>query len=86
MRASAPEFMANSRHIRSRPRDRIFYPSLRTFFLNCHDHRVHHEGPGMLWLYLLRYVDPDEYCPNFRLMYLAVWRRPRPYPTSKSSA
>ncbi len=86
MRASAPEFMANSRHIRPRQRDRISYPFLRAFFLNYHDHRVHHEDPGVPWLYLPRYVDPDENRPNFGFMYLAMWHGPRPYPTSESSA
>ena len=86
MRASALGFMANSRHIISRQRDRISYPFLRAFFLNCHDHRVHHEDPGVLWLYLPRNVDPDENRPNFGFMYLAMWRGPRPYRTSEFGA
>lgn len=61
-------------------------PILRAFFLNYHDHRAHHEDPGVPWLHLPRCVDPDEYRPSFGSMYLAMWRGPRPYPSSEPGA
>ncbi len=61
-------------------------PILRAFFLNYHDHRVHHEDPSVPWLYLPRYVDPDEKRPSFGSMYLAMWHGPRPYPMSEPGA
>jgi fatty acid desaturase len=56
-------------------------PLLRAFFLNYHDHRVHHEDPGLSWIHLPRFVDPAEERPSFGAIYLSMWRGPRPYPS-----
>lgn len=57
-------------------------PVLRAFFLNYHDHRVHHEHPELAWIQLPQHVDPREFRPWFGSVYLAMWGGPRPYPAA----
>lgn len=56
------------------------HPIVRAFFLNYHYHRAHHENPKVPWLYLDRYLHPDEFRPWFLDIYLLMWRGPRPLP------
>jgi fatty acid desaturase len=55
-------------------------PIVRWLFLNYHHHRVHHENPKVPWIYLGRFVDPNEPQPSFLRIYLSMWKGPRPLP------
>lgn len=60
-------------------------PIVRAFFLNYHYHRAHHENPKVPWIYLDRYISPDEFRPWFLHVYLLMWRGPRPLPPDGKS-
>jgi len=61
------------------------HPVVRAFFLNYHYHRAHHENPKVPWLYLHRYIHPDEFRPWFLDIYLLMWKGPKPLPSDGRS-
>jgi fatty acid desaturase len=61
------------------------HPVVRAFFLNYHYHRAHHENPKVPWLYLDRYLHPEEFRPWFGDIYRLMWKGPRPLPADGRS-
>jgi fatty acid desaturase len=52
----------------------------RAFFLNYHYHLVHHRAPHIPWLYLPRFVRPDDPQRSFWKIYFSLWGGARPAP------
>lgn len=61
------------------------HPIIRAFFLNYHYHKAHHEHPKVPWIYLGRYIDPEEFRPWFGSIYWLMWRGPKPLPADGRS-
>ncbi|HSH74611.1 MAG TPA: fatty acid desaturase [Longimicrobiales bacterium] len=55
-------------------------PLGRLFFLNYHFHLVHHRAPNIPWLYLPRFVRPEDPNPSFWKIYFSLWGGARPAP------
>ncbi|HZI12867.1 MAG TPA: fatty acid desaturase [Myxococcus sp.] len=69
-------------HVRDGAWDLRVAAPVRWLFLNYHYHRAHHRHPQVPWLHLGRYVDPAVPRPSFLQVWLAMWRGPRPLPTT----
>ena len=46
------------------------------FFLNYHDHKVHHIYPFLPWVYLPKFVDYNEERPTFWKIYFKILKGP----------
>jgi fatty acid desaturase len=55
-------------------------PISRAFFLNYHDHLVHHRHPTVPWIHLPKLVSDADPRPAFWRIYLRMWLGPRPLP------
>lgn len=51
-------------------------PIIKMFYLNYHDHKVHHVYPFLPWNYLPKFVDKNEERPTFLSIYLRLLRGP----------
>ncbi len=61
------------------------HPIIRAFFLNYHYHKAHHQHPKVPWIYLGKYIPPDEFRPWFWDIYWLMWRGPQPLPADGRS-
>ena len=52
--------------------------AVQYIFLNYHHHLAHHENPKVPWIHLAKFVDFDKPRPSFLLIYLSLWKGPRP--------
>jgi len=51
-------------------------PLFRFFYLNYHDHKVHHMYPYLPWNYLPKFVNKEEYRPEFYKIWLKLLKGP----------
>jgi fatty acid desaturase len=61
-------------------------PLVRLLALNYHYHLAHHRLPHIPWLYLPRFVKPEEPQPSFWSIYFSLWGGVRPAPPMVSSS
>jgi fatty acid desaturase len=61
-------------------------PISRAFFLNYHDHLVHHRYPTVPWVHLPKLVLNTDPRPAFWRIYLRMWLGPQPLPAPSPTA